>query len=77
MGSGQGYFAGGGTEFNLTDALSLIGLASYHELFNDDVIMVSAAVAFWMTETIMIEGGAGYTLDAEDLSFNVGVAISF
>jgi hypothetical protein len=72
-----GYSAGGGAEFGLTDTLSVVGLASYHDLFNEDDITVSAAVVFWVTEKVMIEGGAGYAIDAEDISVNAGFAIGF
>ena len=72
-----GYSAGGGAEFDLTEALSIIGLATYHDLFNEDDITVSAAVSFWITEMVMIEGGAGYALDEEQFSVNAGVAIGF
>ncbi len=72
-----GYSVGGGAELDLTETLSIAGLATYHDLFNEDDITVSAAVFFWITEKVMIEGGAGYALDREQLSVNAGVAIGF
>jgi hypothetical protein len=72
-----GYSVGGGAEFDFSDKLSIMGVASYYDILDNDDITVSAIASFWITEQILVEGGAGYAIDAEDISVNLGLAFGF
>jgi hypothetical protein len=75
--SDTGYTVGVGSELCASKQLSVIGMVSYFDVADDDDISFSGLVNFWVTDWLLVNGGASYAVDSKAISLGLGVGIGF